>query len=90
MLRVEVRWMDSGTWYEKGWQHRENIVRTATLSEVNTVGWLMEEDDDTYYIASSYDPTNEHFYGVQLIHKPAVTGVTRLRARTVQDVNVED
>lgn len=83
LLRVEVRWIDSGAWYEDGWQSRDTIVAKSSLSEASTVGWLMEEDEDTYYVASTYDPVNEKFYGVQLIHKPAVTVFTRLRARTI-------
>lgn len=89
MLRVEIRWIDSGTWYSNGWESREQIVRSAALSEVSTVGWLMEEDEDTYYVASSHDPTNGHFYGLQLIHKSAVTAFIRLRARTVNAAEEE-
>jgi hypothetical protein len=85
MLRVEIRWIDSGSAYNDGWETKESIVSKASLSEVSTVGWLMDEDDDTYYVASTYDPVNEHFLGMQLIHKPAVTGLTRLRARTMRE-----
>lgn len=89
MLRVEIRWIDSGTWYEDGWETKAKIVEHTSLSEVVTVGHLMHEDDEAYYVASSYDAINGHFYGVQLIHKQAVTGFTRLRARTHSDATEE-
>ena len=87
MLRVEIRWIDSGTQYANGWENKDDIVRGASLSEVITVGWLMHEDDFVYYVSTSYDPVNEHFYGTQLIAKSAVTGFTRLRARTLREEN---
>lgn len=87
MLRVEIRWIDSGAWHsgqEHGWQTREKIMSEATLSEVSTVGWLMGDDEDTYYVANSHIPGTDTFYGTQLIYKPNVISVTRLRARTPQ------
>jgi allantoicase len=83
LLRVEIRWLDSGAWRDnhKGWQTRE-AMQDETLSEVSTVGWLAGEDDDTYYVASSHI-NDTLFNGIQLIYKPNVTSVTRLRARTL-------
>jgi hypothetical protein len=94
MLRVEIRWIDSGTYYrndEKGWQTPSEVMSSATLSEVSTVGWLLGEDDDAYYVGLSRIPGRENLvFGTQVIYKPNVTGVTRLRARTLADANEED
>lgn len=83
MLRVEIRWIDSGLHHENGWETKEAIVKSVALSEVATVGFLMHEDDTTYFVALSSDSANGHFFGLQLIAKSAVTSVTRLRARTL-------
>lgn len=84
MLRVEIRWVDSGTAYsDHKWEHRDHIMRTATLSEVRSVGWLMGEDDYAYFLALNYDPSNNKFFGAQVIARSSVVSVTRLRARTL-------
>jgi hypothetical protein len=89
VLRVEIRWIDSGTAYENGWENKEAILRAAKLHEISTIGWLIGEDDFAYIVCTSYDQDNETFFGTQVIAKPAVTGVVRLRARTVKDLEEE-
>lgn len=90
-MRVEIRWLDSGAFHQgdKGWQTAEQIMESAQLSEVSTVGWLMGEDEDTYYVCLS-KVTDTLFYGTQLIYKPNVTSVTRLRARTINASEEDD
>lgn len=93
MLRVEIRWMDSGAYYQpdKGWRTPEQIMNESTLSEVQTVGWLLGEDEETYYVGLSRIPGNTSLvYGTQLIYKPNVIGITRLRARTLSAADEED
>lgn len=85
MLRVEVRWVDSGTAYENGWESREAILRAVKLHEISSVGWLMAEDDFAYVIATTRDVENNQFFGVQVIAKSSVIDVTRLRARTTRE-----
>lgn len=84
MLRVEIRWIDSGTAYENGWESKETILRAVKLHEISTVGWLMAEDDFAYLVATSYDASTETYFGVQVIARQAVVGFSRLRARTVK------
>lgn len=84
MLRVEIRWIDSGTAYsDNQWEHREHIMKTATLHEMSTVGWLMGEDDFAYFVGLNYDSVSDKFFGAQVIAKSNVVSVTRLRARTL-------
>jgi hypothetical protein len=83
MLRVEIEWLDSGSFYTgEGWSTKDHITSVAKLSEVITVGHLFHEDDFAYFVALSYDPENQHFYGTQVIAKNSVIRFTRLRART--------
>lgn len=91
MLRVEVRWIDSGAYHDnKGWQTPKQIMESAQLAEVSTVGWLLGEDEDTMYVGLSRIVDREALvYGTQLIYKPNVISVTRLRARTAS-ANEED
>lgn len=93
MLRVEIRWIDSGAYYksDEGWQTPETIMREAHLSEVSTVGWLLGEDDDTYFVGLSRIADSQTLvYGTQLIHKPNVIDVIRLRARTLSAAEEDD
>ncbi len=86
MLRVEIEWLDSGAHYNDGWEGKDAILAKSGLSVVSSCGYLMHESDDTYYVATTYDKKNEHFYGLQLIAKSSVKSVTVLRARRERDV----
>jgi hypothetical protein len=91
VIRVDVRWIDSGTAYSDGqWEHRDKIMKSATLAEVSTVGWLMGEDDYAYFVALNHIPGTDSFYGAQVIAKSAVTSITRLRARTLVGTGLGD
>lgn len=85
MLRVEIRWIDSGAYYldeKHRWQTPQQIMTNGRLAEVSTVGWLLGEDEDTYYVGLSRIVDKDALvYGTQLIYKPNVIGITRLRAR---------
>ena len=70
---VRVEWTDSGTFRESGWESKEQLLeRTNGLINVVTVGYLVHEEEDKYFIALSSDFTNDHYYGVQIIGKFAV------------------
>lgn len=93
MLRVEIRWIDSGAYHkpDEGWQTPQEVMNTASLAEVSTVGWLLGEDEETYYVGlSRIRDSRTLVYGTQLIYKPNVISVTRLRARTVQEDNDDE
>lgn len=81
MLRVEIRWIDSGTAHENGWESQDAILRAAKLHEISSVGWLMHEDEDAYYLCTSWDEASGHYFGTQVIARPAVLSVARLRTR---------
>jgi hypothetical protein len=81
MLRVEIKWIDSGAQRFNGWETKEQITSHLKLSEITTVGTLMHEDDFAYYVALSSDPDSCHFFGTQIIAKPNVTSFSVLRTR---------
>lgn len=97
MLRVEIRWIDSGAYYlddKHMWQTPEQIMGNAQLAEVSTVGWLLGDDEDTYYVGLSRIMDKDTLvYGTQLIYKPNVISISRLRARTphkLEDFNADN
>jgi len=72
-MMVRVVWTDSGLYREDGWETKEEILaNTKGLVDVVTVGTLVHEDDEKYYVALSSDNVNEAYYGVQIIGKFAV------------------
>lgn len=83
MLRVQVEWLDSGLQRSDGWETKEAIISEAKLVVVNSVGFLMHEDETTLYLALSHDPEHDHYFGVQLIGKESVRKIILLRARQI-------
>jgi hypothetical protein len=81
MLRLQVEWIDSGTISQMGWMQKEEILATTKIGKVVTVGVLFHESEDTLYIALSYDPEHEHWYGVQAINKTSIIKRVVLRER---------
>ena len=78
--RVEIHWLDSGLQHAAGWMDRDELEQSR-LSVVETVGYLVSECDDTYYVALTRDRKNSHYYGIQLIHKGNVRAFKLLRER---------
>jgi len=70
MLRVT--WTDSGTFHSDGWQRKDEILSKLGIGTVVSVGILFHEDDDTLYLALSYDPDHNTYYGVQAIQKSSI------------------
>lgn len=81
MLRLEVEWVDSGTFRANGWESLDEILPHARIGTVTTVGLLAHEDDETLYLALSHDPDNEHYFGIQAIKKSNILSRVVLRAR---------
>ena len=80
MKRVQVLWIDSGAFRSNGWETAEEIIQTK-IGTVETAGFLFHEDEDSIYVATSVDADNGHFYGTQVIHKPAIQSMKVLRKR---------
>ena len=74
---VYVRWLDSGLSYTDGWKSREEIVSSAKLAIVSTVGFVFHETEDTLYIALSVHGNDA--YGVQLIAKQNIVSIQTLK-----------
>jgi len=70
MLRVT--WTDSGTFHSDGWQTKEKILSKLGIGTVVSVGLLFHEDDETLFLALSYDPDHDTYYGVQAIQKSSI------------------
>lgn len=72
-MMVRIVWTDSGLWHEQGWETKEEILAsTGGLVDVVTVGTLVHEEDDRYFVALSADNVNSAYYGIQIIAKSAV------------------
>jgi len=80
-LRLEVDWLDSGAQHTAGWNSKEEILDILKIGKVTTVGLLFHETEDTLYVALSYDPDNENYFGVQAIAKQNILSRRILRAR---------
>lgn len=82
MKRVEIVWTDSGTFYKgEGWTDKDTVISHTKIGTVQTVGLLMHEDDDTVWLALSYDEENGAYFGVQAIHKQSIIERHTLRER---------
>lgn len=77
--RVEIDWLDSGLNRSNGWETRQEILSETSLSSVRTVGILIHEDDDSYFLAHSKAVSMDKYYGIQVIAKQNVTRLKRLR-----------
>jgi hypothetical protein len=67
---VRVRWTDSGLAMH-GWQELRD-ASTKTVSDVETVGLWMGENDNVVMVAGTRDADNENWLNVQLIWKPSI------------------
>lgn len=76
--RVEIHWLDSGLQVHDGWSSKSDFT-SARLCVVETVGFLVHEDEESYYVALTRDSKNNHYFGVQLIAKQNVKMFKRLR-----------
>ncbi len=68
---------------DEGWNSTEvylNSIRGWT-GKVVTVGQVMHEDDNVVVVGMSYDTSNQHWYGAQLIFKQNIVERSRLRVR---------
>lgn len=75
---IVVEWKDSGTHHSDGWQTKEEILSSAKIETVTTLGYLFHWDTSSMYLAQTYDASLEHFFGTQIIHIPDVVNMKRL------------
>lgn len=81
-LRYEITWLDSGLNRSNGWETIHEILNSeTTLALVSTVGYLIYEDSDAYFLAHSYAKSVDKYYGIQVISKKAVKKIVRMRER---------
>jgi hypothetical protein len=78
-LRYEVRWIDSGLSIH-GWNSLEEISQKK-IATVETVGYLVFEDEDSIYLALTRHKEENAYYGVQVIWRKSIVSMERLRER---------
>lgn len=72
---VEIHWLDSVGL--AGWKSPEDWLRDASMIH-HSVGWLVDETDDSYIISSSIGECHDDAYAPFKIPKVAVTGFWKL------------
>ncbi len=77
---VKVTWKDSGLHIDYRWAKLEKYMADASpfLSEVETVGVVMHEDEDIIMLGMSYDAVHDTWYGAQVILKQNVIAMHEL------------
>lgn len=78
-LRYEVRWIDSGLSIH-GWNNIEEI-KEKKVATVETVGYLVFEDEDSIYLALTRHKEESQYYGIQVIWRKSIVSMERLRER---------
>jgi hypothetical protein len=48
---VKAEWTDA--WSEDGWKDIKKLPENSKDAKVSTIGWLVNEDEEFYYIANS-------------------------------------
>ncbi len=76
----KVIWKDSGLHIDYRWAKLEKYMADASpfLSQVETVGVVMHEDDDIIMLGMSYDAAHDTWYGAQVILKQNVIDIYKL------------
>lgn len=77
---IYVRWVDSGMHLDHGWASREDYTARAGTDrlEVESVGFLMDENDEVIVLGQCFDASGNLWNGAQLIHKPSIIERTAL------------
>lgn len=88
MKLIHVIWKDSGLWHDAGWEKKEKILENAKIGLVHTFGILLDQAEEATYIAASYDPDNEQYYGVQVISNESIIGYEVFTSKDKESVYV--
>lgn len=82
MLRVEVKWIDSGTMVAgEQWTSTTDVRQRAKVGPVTTVGHLLMMTEDVTVVGLSYDNEYDTWFGVQVIDTRSIESVDILRSR---------
>jgi hypothetical protein len=78
---VRVTWLDTGAHVDYGWAKKEKYMENLNKDQmlVQTVGMVIDEDDDIILVGLSYEPVGRQWYGGQAIHKSAIKRVEWLQ-----------
>lgn len=74
-----IRWLDTGAHVDYGWAPKEKYIADAVTDKmtVDTIGFLMHEDDDIVMVALSH-VFDDLWYGAQIIHKSSIVEKRRM------------
>lgn len=75
---VKVDWTDA--WSEDGWKAIKSLPENKAGAKVKTIGWLVNEDDEFYYIANSVSA--QEVACTIIIPKPMVTNYEEISLTT--------
>jgi hypothetical protein len=71
---VIVEWRDH--WHMSSQMDLEELRKQKALT-YHTVGWLVDEDDEYVYVASTIDPPGEKFDGIWALLKANILSMYR-------------
>jgi len=74
----EVKWEDSGTSHNDGWEDVDTIVSRAKIQMVYTCGYFIHEDEHALYFALTKDTEEKNFFGTQVIAKRSIEYIHRV------------
>lgn len=81
MKLVKVTWIDSGLHLsDDGWAPIETYVAKAIAADttVETVGFLIHEDENMVVVGLSHDAYHGAIFGAQVIHRVGVRSIEDL------------
>jgi hypothetical protein len=81
--RAEITWLDSGLSRYNGWEPIGDVLESKCQENVS-VGWLLHETDEHYYLTLSLDPNNHNVSNSQVIYKPNVSKIRYLKYQEVR------
>jgi hypothetical protein len=73
MRLVRIVWRDSGLQHENGWRMAPQIQNTTP--DVESVGYVVHEDNENITIAQGYSADLELYYGIHTIWKTAIVSI---------------
>lgn len=76
MQIVEIQWTDACS--TSGSYDKEDLA-LIMLVKMTTTGYLIEERDDCYILATEHYADQKRWRHIQLIPKTCITGITKFR-----------
>lgn len=80
MNLVEIIWIDTGQQMASSWTDKELVIARAKelITTVNTVGYVLYEDDSFVLVGQSLDNESGAVAGVMRIEKSAILSTASL------------